>query len=470
MVRRRTFATLLAVLTVLALVATACSDDDGGGDATIVDDDPSEGDDSGDSDEPEADDSEDPSTDEAEDEVPEELPASAPGVTSTAVKVGIAVPDFELLAQYNVPNYHGSNEVAFPPFIDAINEAGGIFGRMIEPVYVSYDFLDPATQDAACVEFADDEEVFIVLYGMLAANNLCLTELNDVMVITEGFQTAPFVEASDDTLWLSLNAGDDAIAGIMAGTLAEGGFLDGKTVGIIGSVDEPVDAVKAVLDDKDIPAIAVVTVAGSDDPTAFTAEIGLVAEQFRVGGVDFIIDVVGAATATEGFIQAGFTPEMAFISLDATVGGISDTSIIDGALSVSQAPDASFWFDDPVFKEECIDPIVAANPELADQFLVLPDGDAQAGGEPNWALPTLTACNMTRLLKQAGELAGAELTNETFAAALEELGSIEILGYGQGSFRFSDGKWDLLDQFEVQRYDDATGTIEVIGDPVVIDR
>lgn len=397
--------------------------------------------------------------------------ASFRGVTESSISVGVAVPDFDALQAAGIQNYQGSAETAFSVFFDRINEAGGVAGRMLEPVYVDFSFVDPVSQDEACVALAEDQEVFIVFYGLLSASNLCLTEIHDTMVITDQFQTTELRERSGDTAWLQLRAADDALTRIMGQVVAESGRLDGRTVGIIanGSLSDGIDGIvlQDTLAELGHDAV-VVTTTPSLDITEAEAELRVFAERLQSEGVDFVFSLLGGGDGPRTLADAGFSPPMVHSNLRAAVDSSTDPAIIAGGLGVGARPEEVFW-DDPDFRAQCVDPILAAHPELDAEFAKLATGEEQARGEPNWANPTRIACNQTLLFQRIAELVGADLTNESFVAALDELGPIELPGYGQMSFT-SAGKWDGLDEFVVQEYDAATDQIVIVGDPIVVDR
>ena len=459
---------VLAVLAVLALFAAACGDD---GDGTSTEPDQTSStteppttsldDDSDDSSEP-------PPTSEA----PVDLPASFRGVTETSIKVGIAVPDFDALQAAGISNYQGDADIAFQAFIDVINENGGVFGRQIDPVYVAFDFLDPASQDVACAEFVGDHEVFIVLYGLLTANNLCLTELNETMVMTRSFQTSELRERSGDTLWVQLNASDDERVRILGNALHEAGRLDGKTLGIFASASQG-DGLEGrvlqdVLSDLGYESVLLIGEATQNDQLERESEIALFAENFSTAGVDFLFDLTGGGNVAGNMADVGFTPEFAYKAIGPAVDGAEDRTVLDGAVGVGEITETGMLADAD-FVANCLDVVIEANPELAEEIMYLPSGDEQVAGQKSWVNPIMIACDQTRLLDMIGEIAGAELTNDSFRAALDDLGPVDLYGYGQASFR-SDDKWDGLDEFYVQVYDAATDAISVVGDPIVVDR
>jgi hypothetical protein len=398
------------------------------------------------------------------------LPASFRGVTETAIKVGVAVPDFDALQAAGIQNYQGDADVAFQAFFDKINAEGGIYGRQIEPVYVTFDFTSPVTQEEACTQLAEDEQVFIVLYGLLAQNNLCLTDLNDTMVMTRSFQTSELQEASGDTLWLQLNAVDEAKTTIMAQVLAESGRLDGKTIGIMvrEAGEAEGEGLKATLAELGFDSQLAVTISATDDAVAREAEQSVVGQKFQSDGVDFIFELLGGGNAAEVLARDGYTPQFAYKNLQAAIDGVTDRSIVDGSVTVGEVNEQTM-FDDPDFWDNCMNVVLEANPELEPEFQYLPTGDQQGDGEPNWVNPTMISCDQTRLLKQLGEIAGAELTNDSFRAAVDELGPFDLKGYGQASFN-SASKWDGLDEFYLQVYDFSSDSIQFDGDAIIIDR
>jgi hypothetical protein len=455
--------TTLAGLLVFTLLASACGDD-----SEAAADDPTTTTTTA-PDDPETTTPDDPETSEpATTEAPETLPASFRGVTETSIKVGVAVPDFEALQAAGVSNYQGDAQIAFQAFFDAINNNGGIFGRQIEPVFVGFNFVDPLTQDVACAELTGDHEVFIVLYGLLGEGNLCLTELNDTMVMTRSFQTTDLVERSDDTLWLQLNAGDDSRVRILAGAMAESGRLDGKTIGILGGATATDDeALEEALTALGFDSLRLETTADRTDPAAVERELGIVAEQFSSAGVDFLFELRGGGDAVGILAAEGFTPEIAYKALGASIDGATDPSLLDGAVGVSEINEDAFFMREG-FQTNCMDVVRAANPDLVEEMAFIPTGEEQAAGQPSWPNPVMIACDQTKLLKLIGEIAGAELTNDSFRAALDDLGPVVLDGYGQASFR-SEDKWDGLDEFFLQIYDAETDSI-TIGDPIVVDR
>ncbi|MDG2029185.1 MAG: ABC transporter substrate-binding protein [Acidimicrobiales bacterium] len=398
---------------------------------------------------------------------------SARGVTAGTIKIGVTVPDFDALQAAGLSNYQGDNRIAFSAFIDRINADGGIHGRLLEPVYSSFDFLAPETQDVACSQLAEDEDVFIVLYGLLASSNLCLTELNDTMVMTNSYQDTAARERSGETLWLQLESADDEQVRVLGSVLAEAGRLEGATIGILAngrlSDGSAGVALQEALADLGYDASLDITTEISGDEIASDNELGRIAEKLRSDGVDFLFNLLGGGDATQVMADAGYRPEnIAYSTLNIDTEAI-DKQLIDGAISVDAISDDAVW-NDPDFRATCINPVAESYPELAEELAApLPDDSQQASGVASWLVPIRSACNQTMLLKQLGEIAGADLNNASFRTALDELGPVELHGLGSASFT-SAGKWDGLDEFYLLEYDAGTESLLTIGDPIVVTR
>lgn len=119
--------------------------------------------------------------------------------------------------------------------------------------------------------------------------------------------------------------------------------------------------------------------------------------------------------AEGGVLGRQIEPEWAHSNLQAIVDGTDNRAYVDGNVSVSQIPSEAM-FENPDFQERCMSVFREAYPELERETAYLPTGDQQAAGEPNWIAPIQRACNQTRLFKAIAELAGANLTNDSFRA------------------------------------------------------
>ena len=398
------------------------------------------------------------------------LTASFRGVTPEVIRVGVAVPDFDALQAAGVDTYFGSAETAYQTFFDQINAEGGIGGRLIEPYYSTFDFLAAESQESTCIELTEDDQVFVVMHGVLRDSNLCFTEQHDTVIITEKELTSERLTRSA-VPWITAASRDDTALELLVQVLFESGRLDDKTVGIAAG-DTP-EALEAALGEVGItPQLGIID-APPGDRDAARADYAIVAQRFVADGVDFVFAPGDTGLVIEVLENAGLGAEYAFSDsavLAAIPENMDNPALADGTVTVSFRPEDELWVD-PDFDAACVEPFRTANPDLAADLELLPTEVDMAGGEAQWVVPIRRACYGTMLLKALGEAAGPELSNETLVGALDQIGPIEYPGWGQASYRAD--KWDGLDTFYLQEFDSTIGDdggIRVVGDPIVVER
>ena len=112
---------------------------------------------------------------------PPALTASYRGVTEDSIKVGVLLIDKDLLFEVaNVLLNWGDNVAQYQEAIDAINEAGGVNGRLIEPVFELVNPLSPTAYDESCVKLTQDEQIFAAIGFVRPSDSaLCYAEIND---------------------------------------------------------------------------------------------------------------------------------------------------------------------------------------------------------------------------------------------------------------------------------------------------
>lgn len=399
--------------------------------------------------------------------------ASFRGVTADTIKVGVAVPDFAALRKAGIPTFYGDYKLVYQSFFDAINKAGGIHGRKIESHYADFSYIDAASQDAACSKLTEDDKVFIVLGGLLSTSNLCFTELHKTMVMTGIFLTEELKKRSGDTLWLSTQPIEGAIIQTLGQAVAKAGLLKGKKIGIValGAADEGAagKTMQRVLKERGFDSTVAVTSAPTDDRTAVDAEMASITQRFKADDIDVVFSLTEGPGIYEPFAAANYHPLIIDRSLGSSVVASNKTAILDGVLGIGPRPGQDVW-DDAEFTKNCSDIVLKDHPELKSDFAKqVPDGEEQKAGLASWYITIAGACEHTSLLEKLGEIAGADLTNDTFRAALDKLGTVPFHGVGQASYRSKD-KWDGLDTFYLQRWSEAKKSLVTEGGPIVLKR
>ena len=444
----------MAVLLLLGLIAAGCGDDDGAStdDTTTTS---------------AADDttttagSDETSTTTTATTEPVELTASFRGVTPEVIKVGVSSFDWDRLAALGVSFGVTNAEDIYVAALEAINDRGGVHGRMLEIHSVNYLPVGTTEADAACVELTEDHEVFVVVGATLGDGVLCYTELHETAAVVVGGMTeerkararAPYATVSNETAERS-----EAFVAAMD----ELGLLEGKTIGVTGSIDVSEDAYDFTMDalrDAGYDPIGGLTGDNNDDLGASARDAELVYERFRTSGVDVTVSTTGVPLAMANAISAGYETDQWLLLTSMTARGLRaegvDPFYIDGAYSVNLTPIGT-----------------TAQPAMADDPIVsacVDDMEARTGRELPYELDVeisnigsaLAACSFASILEAALINAGPDLTNDTFQAGLEAIGPIDLAGYPNGFL--GPGDLSASSTFGTTRFDAAAGVWEPIG-------
>jgi hypothetical protein len=425
--RRTSLSTLLAsFLVALALLASACGDD---GDDPAASDDTGDGGTDADADADQADDATDADADDPASTTDdaaatdEELTASAPGITETTVRVGVAIADTSTFT--NV----GDIAARYRAVADRINAAGGVIGRQLELVVTEWDILDTAGFDAACVELTEDVEVFAVITRTPASfgSMTCYTELGDTIVINGLDLDAVEAERADGLLYSTLS---DRFAALLGGVGLLADELDGATVAVTAASEaggeDKADALAAELESLgvEVGAITVSAASYADDPTAALAEQDRFAEIWNTGGVTHVVGidnaVFGAAYALDnnnlGDDMTLITPTTNVRTLTSLGADLSGLDIIGVA-----TPDPEVLADEGL--HGLPDCIAIMEEDLGEEVILFPDEDELT------VLPTAAAaCAGFDFLTAALEAIGPNPSQEDFLALTAGGFSFEMTG------------------------------------------
>jgi hypothetical protein len=433
---RRSIALMLVVVVVVGLVSAACSS----------------GDDAGETPESSAT-TEASSTDSAgTDTGGTEEAAAAPGVTDDTIKIGFTYLDLSEIGEIIDVN-HGPYDQHMQALVDDLNANGGISGRMVEVTSIPFDPVGAEAQQAVCLEFTEDEQVFAVLGSVRGDNVLCYTEQHDTVAVTADFMTderrarsvAPYVTAA---------ASSERVLTSFVDTAVDQGLLEGKTVAVHST--EPAN--HALVTDLVVPQLEAAGIdvvfeslieAGGADVGSASEAAALNAEAMRGKGVDAVVVVGETLVIANAFIGVDYFPTMLFGDMSSALGlaADADLSVFDAVHTFGNYPN-TYRYDEQSFQDECVPVWDAAHP---DDPVV--DPDEVADGEPNHTVGLGVACRSLTILVKAAEAAGAELNNETFLEGVQSIGEFLLPGHGPASL--AEGKYDAQDDLLLWVYDPA---------------
>jgi len=392
------------------------------------------------------------------------LTASAPGVTETAIRIGVLRVDAEELADLGVVINTGDIEGQWQSFIDAANDAGGVLGRQLEPHFVTYSALSDEAAEEACVKLTEDVDVFWVGGTILRDNAVCLVDLQE----TAAFSTqaaSPTAVQRTRVPFRSLFPSQTDQAAVFARASAAAGIYHETPVGIIqaGADPGPVAVVAEALREEGLSVIEGAINAAAGDQLAVERETLALFERFRVEGVETVVLAGIGAGPLEIAQDSGFS-EFDFAMTTALNAGIIerqgiDPALLDGVFSVAESlvgtVDQERMAELPAV-QRCVG-IYEANA-----------GPGTVEFDPRTGLenlgPTLQACDLIDVFVATASAAGVDLTNATFGTALDEMGELDLatVPFASGSAQ----KFGLSDSAVPVRYDADELLWAVIDEPI----
>ncbi|MGB1532313.1 MAG: hypothetical protein ACPG9C_06050, partial [Acidimicrobiales bacterium] len=252
---------------------------------------------------------------EAPEPEPEPEPVEAPtasdiGITEDTITVAVIIADLEGLRNIGYPLPGGlSNETLtgrVSKYFEDWNAAGGIYGRSLEVVEITWDPLSPATMENACIEATLDNEIFMAINGSGFNPTFvpCFTEDNDMLFILGDKAPQVQIDASADRLFALFPPGEVAASTAGDVFLSETELPTGSTIGILEPVSPGVQAAVTELEQKlqdggfNTTTITVNTLSG--DNAAANAEAAAAVSQFNAEGAQQVF-VLLPFINTEGF-------------------------------------------------------------------------------------------------------------------------------------------------------------------------
>ncbi len=394
----------------------------------------------------------------------EERTASDTGITADTIKIGVGVSDLDGLraAGLSLPAALTTDNLStrVTSYIDDWNAAGGINGRMIEPVVLTWDPVKPDTQDQFCAEATVDNELFAVIVstGLNARTVQCLLDAGMLTLFGE------FVGQAAHDSGLLLTIAPPVEIGAQAGSQAaidSGEVAEGSVVGILAGNGPEAKAAaaesKSVFEDAGFTAQVVEVNTVQGDVGAINQEAGTAAGTFRAQGVTNVMMLLPFTN------QAGF--------YDAA-GGAFKITVLDTAsanctaFGASRTPAAAvgaqcitIWDNQNLaeggirtqtdFEVECrahYDKVFAgvfptgSSPGVpSGQVITTADGEEISSDYDAFA------CTLTNLFEKMMEAAGTNPTRESAMSAALGLGDLPVALASDGQGSLAEGKTYMAD-------------------------
>ena len=383
---------------------------------------------------------------------------SSRGVTGSTINVVFPIISFTSIeGQFEIESdaEYGEQTKAIHLFVNQINDAGGIHGRKINPMIVSFDPTNLAEERALCKQWTQgNPPVFAVVDGLgtyEGANQLCITREGQTPMLSQWTTTTNWTDLGSPYLWWT--GADDApiLAATVRWGLSSGRLGHGKKVAVVVS-DQASDqgALNSYLlpDLKKIGVVPqVVTVTADISETATTDSTATLAvERLKAAGVQSVIPLlpenaftpfIGAETSQEYFpklllsdyqseieIALGLIPIPYEKALNNQEGVTAETL---GGIDLPR-PESQGGYDPGV--RSCWDVWHKAYPQTPKGNLN--DDIEEQGPVQGW-------CQEIRLFAQAATMAGENLNRRTFVEAMSRVtdfpgGYSPVLSYGPDKF------------------------------------
>jgi ABC-type branched-subunit amino acid transport system substrate-binding protein len=402
---------------------------------------------------------------------PAALTNSFRGVTSTSIKLGVALIDYNCIKQF-IDFTRGNQQAIEQSYIDDLNAHGGVLGRKIDPVYKSYCPIQPSVALDTCTSFTQDAKVFAVV-GVFAPTSpdaqLCLSRDNQTILIGHELHQSTIAQAPPGLL-LTPDITAERRINVMANLTKKEGTLAGKKVAILTDQDTKVAAdtvIKPALDSAGVAqgSTGVLTISGTDTSAA-QGQLDSFIEKWKGEGVSALF-LAGLNVSAKQFVEKIKTAMPDVLLL--TDGESGAKSAAQGEVTGKKTPNpyegiitavgltASETWKLPT-SQHCAQVYKAASGVTVlgpDEVKAGPDGKTD---ETYQAI--LDFCQELDMFKQIAEKAGPDLTNTTWTNAVDNFGKIALVTaspYGS----LHKGKYDVDDGFRLASFD---STIPPTGD------
>ena len=389
------------------------------------------------------------------------------GVTATTIKLGIALVDFNCIAQF-VDQVRENQQEVYQSFINDVNDKGGINGRKIVPDFKTY---CPTTAVSAlnvsiCTAFSDDDKVFAVIGNISDAGQddaiiKCLAKNHNTPVMTFNLSQA-LMKTSPPGMVIFPGTAPERSDTVLFRLLQQRGTLTGKKVAVLAQASTEA-AVKSVI----LPQMKKLNIAAGTpaylsisgtDTTAAHAQLASFIERWKSENINAVY-IAGEDVVVPQFVQqlvAGLPGALLMTDVgDALRSGQDETHskvvpnpyqgmLIAGGFSPTDYIKTDKWlkYCKPVYEKYT--------------HKVAPDALAKVPGPGGKQLDTYgsinDACQLVGLFRDIVTKMGPYVNTENWVATVDTIG--EVTNYGGGPYAsLVAGKYDFDDTFQLQEFD-----------------
>jgi hypothetical protein len=390
---------------------------------------------------------------------------SSRGVTATTINVVFPVSNLTSLSSnfgFAGDKEFGAQTAAIHTFVNAINTAGGINGRMINPMIVDFDPTNEAEMRALCEQWTKGSPpVFAVVDGIGAwdgDNQLCITQEGHTPFIGQWTTVTNWTQEGSPYLWWTGPDQASILSTVVAWAKGAGLIGGGKKVAIVvGDRASDQTALNDYLlpdfERAGIPAPMVETIpAGVTDSASTNAAAPLIVQRLQSAGIQSVLPLM-PFNAFFPYLQAetqeGYFPKLLLSdyesSIDIGLGliPIPYEKALDGQEGVTvetlggtdaPIPESEGGYDPGV--ESCYKTWKAHNKPVSTVSPYIEEQGPIAG----W-------CQGVRLFAAAATKAGRDLNRRTFVEAMASIKDFQ--GTYSPTLSFGPDKFAGPNQYQV---------------------
>jgi Periplasmic binding protein len=388
------------------------------------------------------------------------------GVTPTTVKIGISLVNFTCIQQY-VNQIRQNQQQVYQAFIDDINAHGGVAGKQIVPVFLSFCPIQNADALTLCTKFAEDDKVFAVLGTFVDFSGdaqTCLAKDHNTVLMT--FQlTQAIMNQSPPGLIILPGFNPERVDAVLFGLLQKQHTLDGKKVAVLGettsenTVHSSVEpGLKGI--GVQMGSTAILNVSGTDTSAA-QEQLDSFIERWKSEHVDTLF-VSGTQVSSQQFMEK-VRSQMPQVTLITDI----DSTVIQGYGQQEQKAgrrpnpyEGIFTASGPTPHEydQSDNWKYCAGIYQAQTGQVAPNAEAVVPGPNGKTIDTYgtinDACQLLTMFRDIGTRVGPNLNVSNWVHTVDTYGPIRNVGGGPYASLHT-GKYDVDDSFRLEEFSSA---------------
>jgi ABC-type branched-subunit amino acid transport system substrate-binding protein len=379
---------------------------------------------------------------------PESAVASTDGVTDDSITV--VFPVIDVAAAGRAVGLEGGSEEddaeGVATYVDEINDAGGINGRVIDARIEEFNPLEPESMRALCKDWTESGDVFAVVDTgkWYDAQQLCITQEGDMPLISNWTTVSDWTARGAPYLWWTGPDQSEVLENLVNYGVEDGSLgpdipfaiVAGDRAGDQLAVEE---YLVPALERQGLEPVAVETISASiEDPSTSRSQAAVAVERLQSEGVETVIPLL-PVNAFFPYLSAAaaqdYAPRLLLSDYENSIQvalGLAEFQFPD--LLSGQAGPTVYTLsdeDDPRDDVGYSDGAQSCFDTWEESHDVPPTLEAQG--------PIMRWCEAIRLFATAAEKAGPDLDRRKFVVAMSELKGVQgalvpELTYGRNRF------------------------------------